>query len=113
MGRNQQPRHVAKARYELLLETRLGSHESPARLNELFAAGRGDAQRVLRDPIKGQEGVVIEDDRAQLGRFDERFPEAVVDRTLWKARVVLLARKALLLCGSDDSPSLTSTAAES
>jgi len=69
---------------------------------KLSAPARRDGNRVLHDAVEGQKGAVVEHDRIQLRRWDERLPQAIVDRLARKARIVPLTRETLLLCRSDD-----------
>ena len=71
-------------------------------LHELRDPLRRDAEVGLQDPLELEDRLVVERDRAEVGRGDPRLAQAVVDRVAREARVVLLAGEALLLGRGED-----------
>ena len=83
-------------RVEFLLEPEGEPHEE-----ELEPRGR--VRDVgLEQALELQERLVVEDDQVEVAFPDACFLEAVVDRVLREAIVVLLPRETLFLRGSDD-----------
>ncbi len=100
--RDEHARRLAQAGLQLPFEARLRAEQGPAGRHELLAPRGRDRERVLQHPIERQQRAVVENDRVQLLGLDEPLAQAVVDGPLREARVVLLAREALLLRGRDD-----------
>ena len=99
---DEQSRHVAETGFQLFRQARLGAEQGATGGHKLSATFGRDGDGILHHAIERQQRVVIEHHRIELCGLDEAFAETVVDGTLRKARVVLFARKALLLRGSYD-----------
>jgi hypothetical protein len=92
-------------------------------LKKLFAqpkrnghAERAEAVRYQRDisfqqAFEFQERLIVEDDKVERVKRDPSFLQTIGDRIFGKRRVVFTPGEALLLRGSDYSPSLTIAAA--
>src|SRR5205085_12198274 len=67
-------------------------------------AARRDREIGLEEPRELRRGLVVEDDHRDVALADLPFREAVADRVVGEAGVVLLPGEALLLRGGDDLP---------
>ena len=76
------------------------------RHTERTESGGGERQVRLEEALEFQKGLVVERDMVDLGGTDLRHFEAVLDGVPREARVVLLAREALLLRRCHDPPVL-------
>jgi hypothetical protein len=56
----------------------------------------------FQQSLELEEGLVVERDLIHLGKRNAGLGQAIVQRVERKSGVVLLAREALFLCGSDD-----------
>src|SRR5437899_10494500 len=57
----------------------------------------------LDEPIELDQGLLVEADEIEIGGRNSAFPQAIFDRALRKARIVLLAGESLFLSGSDNA----------
>ena len=90
MRRDEEPWHFAQTGFQLLLEARFRAEQSATGGHELVAPCRGDGDGVFDDAIEGEQRIVIENDRVELRRLNERFTEAVVDGALGEARAFII-----------------------
>src|SRR5256885_463065 len=107
-------------RLVVLAEEHLAVESPNARANvvghpELLAQPDGHSRKIrtqaawrtgrvgLDETIELEDGLFVEADKIEIAGRDSGFPEAIFDRPLREARIVLPAGKSFLLRGSDDA----------
>jgi len=100
--RDEQTRHLAENRFEIVPEERLLPEQGAAGGGERLTSPRRDRHGVLDDPIERQQRAVIKDDRIELGRLNECLGETVIDGLARKPWIMPLPREPLFLRRGND-----------